>query len=65
MKSLTDHNREALERFNRPPELRNGIACPKCGAELRDDWTRVLTSEPPQTPVFCSAPGCGFKGSRF
>lgn len=43
-------------------EARNGIACPKCGEELWDDLTRVMTSNPPQTPVSCKK--CGYSGSR-
>lgn len=41
----------------------NGIACPTCGEELRDRYGIVLTSNPPQKPVFCIA--CNFSGSRY
>lgn len=64
MKTLEEHNREAIARFSQQVyEARNGIKCPKCGEELFDDLTRVLTSNPPQTPVFCKK--CGYTGSRF
>ena len=41
----------------------NGIACPKCGSELMDSDSGVLTSMPPQRNVHC--PKCGYKGYRF
>jgi hypothetical protein len=64
MKTLEEHNREAIARFPQQVyEARNGIKCPKCSEELFDDLTRVLTSNPPQTPVFCKK--CGYTGSRF
>lgn len=41
----------------------NGITCPTCGAELVDsDPTLCLTSDPPQTKVYCNS--CGYSGSR-
>lgn len=64
MKTLEDHQREA--RAALPQQLTerpNGIACPKCGAELWDDLTRQLTSNPPQTPIYCKK--CGYSGSRL
>jgi len=40
----------------------NGIACPKCGAELYDsDPMATLTSNPPQKNVHCE---CGYVGYR-
>jgi len=48
-------NQEASNRSN-------GIACPKCGAELRDTLPIViLTSAPPRKDVNCV---CGWKGTR-
>ena len=65
LKSLEEHNKAVLfdESKIRPPQG-NGIACPKCGAELRDDNDGVvLTSNPPQFHVHCSS--CTWKGTRF
>jgi hypothetical protein len=39
----------------------NGFSCPKCGKEMFDDLTLVLTSNPPQVHVFCE---CGHSDSR-
>jgi hypothetical protein len=62
MKSLEDHNKEALGRFMNPPRNFNGIECPKCGKELEDNPYMVLTSHPPQIPIFCE---CGYRGARY
>jgi len=64
LESLSDHNQKALElhRFLTGPRS-NGIACPKCGAELEDVPGKMLTSMPPQIPVRC--PRCGYMGSRY
>lgn len=43
-------------------ETKNGIACPKCGAELYSDLTRVLTSNPAQIPIYCKK--CGWNGTK-
>ena len=55
LKSLQEHNKESMRLFfkqNTPQP--NGIACPKCGAELVDtDPNVVLTSYPPQKHVGC------------
>lgn len=64
LKTLEEHEKEFQENYISPDELRRkpcGIACPECGAELLADYTTVLTSNPPQTPVYC--PKCGWKGS--
>jgi len=65
MKPLAEFNVERLKHYaaiNQPHP--NGIACPKCGAELWDsDPTRMLASNPPQKNVNC--PGCGYVGYRF
>ena len=63
MKTLDEHNREVLSRLSPVREALNGIECPECRAELFDDLTRVLMSNPPQTPVFCKK--CNYVGSRF
>jgi hypothetical protein len=63
MKTIEEHNRIARAMHSQPTEARNGIACPKCSEELFDDLTRVLTSNPPQTPVFCKK--CDYHGSRY
>lgn len=65
MKTLEEHNKEALEEFmkkRRPPP--NGIACPQCGKELVDDNPSLtLMSCPPQKNIHCEF--CDFKGTRF
>jgi len=44
----------------------NGIACPKCGAELLDTQPNVtLTSMPPQKNVGCSSENCDYTGYRI
>ena len=43
----------------------NGIACPKCGNELHDDTSMILTSLPPQIIVRCLYEGCNFAGHRI
>jgi DNA-directed RNA polymerase subunit RPC12/RpoP len=63
LKSLDDHNKAALAAYDPDPLVPNGIACPKCGAELFDMANICLTSMPPKTPVECKA--CGWRGSRY
>jgi hypothetical protein len=67
MKTLDEHNKErraiygAIQNAMTRPH-KNGIACPKCGAELYDsDPGITLTSNPPQKNVRCD---CGFTGYR-
>jgi hypothetical protein len=62
MKSLEEFNRERAAAYD--PLIRgNGIACPSCGGELRDDEPgAILTSCPPQMRVHC--PACMFRGLR-
>ncbi len=64
LKTLEEHEEErARDRahFNRP--CRNGIACPKCGAECIDSNPGiVLASDPPRSLIACSK--CDFTGSR-
>jgi len=65
MKTLDQHNTERRKQIE---ELRqslqphpNGIACPKCSAELWDtDPMMMLASCPPQKNVHC--PSCGYRG---
>ncbi len=66
--SLEDWDKRASHRsdsFRNPPiNVPNGIACPKCHAELVDCDRRVLlTSNPPQYDIKCMA--CGWKGYRY
>ena len=65
MKSLTDHNAEAMERFvGLSGARKNGIACPICGAELTDSTPNiVLASHPPQYNVHCES--CSYTGYRY
>jgi hypothetical protein len=68
LKDLNEHNMAASSFYNdfysnspRP----NGIACPKCGAELLDSNPNVmLTSMPPKMNTHCAKEGCGYSGYR-
>ena len=67
LKKLEDHNKEkSLDNsfiISKSPQL-NGIACPKCGAELLDTHpTMVLYSNPPQKNIHCGE--CGYVGFRL
>lgn len=65
LESLDDYNERmakmiaALNTYPRP----NGLACPKCGAELQDSDGMVLTSHPAQRSVNCSK--CDYQGYRI
>lgn len=65
LKSLAEHNRQQHQlREQRSRPHPNGIACPKCGAELWDSAPMiVLTSNPPQKSVHCRE--CGYRGTRL
>lgn len=64
MKTLEEHNREAMELMKLSDAPRgNGIACPKCGAELVDEPGVSLPTNPPKTPIHCLK--CDYGGSRF
>lgn len=63
--SLEEYNQQAWDRAIKHTQdpLLNGIACPNCGKELRDeDPNMQMLSSPPQTHVRCT---CGFRGNRF
>lgn len=67
LKTLEDHNIEAVSNLQETfePQL-NGIACPKCGAELYDlTPVATLTSHPPQFETICSNVECDYRGTRF
>lgn len=61
MKTLREHNTEAMRRHRRRAEQprNNGIECPECGAEMVDSDGFVLTSSPPQKNIHC--PSCQHK----
>jgi len=65
LKSLNDFNGERNQTFictNEP--VKNGIACPNCGAEMWDTAPMVtLTSNPPQKNVGCKE--CDYRGYRL
>jgi len=65
--SLEDHQRKYLENYRErssDKSRRNGIACPKCGAELYDSNPMVsYSSMPPSSPIHCEE--CKFTGSRY
>lgn len=67
LKTLEESNTQNRKYFyqmsDNSPKL-NGIACPKCGAELLDSTPDiVLTSYPPQFNIHCSK--CDYKGYRY
>ena len=64
LRSLEDANEHARRAYRLVTEPHaNGIACPKCGAELWDSNPMVaLTSYPPQAHVHC--PACDYCGYR-
>ena len=66
LKTLEEANRLALAEYDRKGwDCLNGIACPRCGAELLDSDPRyVLASYPPQLNIHCTAEGCGYRGYR-
>ena len=65
MKSLDEFNEERRKLYSIGDDpIPNGIACPKCGAELLDSRPNVsLTSYPPQKNIHCSK--CDYRGYRI
>ena len=65
MKSLEEWNKDRaakIEARDTYPK-NNGIACPKCGAELQDTDAGILLSYPAQKRVKCSK--CDYVGYRI
>jgi len=67
LKSLEAHNKQTLGIWG-PTKLeckvKNGIACPNCGAELFDTNTfQQLASWPPQLRIHCES--CDYQGTRY
>lgn len=65
LRNLDEHNKSALDT-NRLMTAGhpNGIACPKCGAEMWDTNPSVmLTSWPPRYSIHC--PECGHTTIRY
>jgi transcription elongation factor Elf1 len=61
MKTLKQHDEERREFYKNPHSIRNGIECPKCGAELLDSIPdEYLYSFPPKKAIHCAE--CGFDG---
>jgi len=64
LKTLEQFNAERYSlvgSINKP--ALNGIACPKCGAELMDTNPGILlTSNPPKCYIGCSK--CDYSGTR-
>lgn len=67
LESLDEHNKRALGIFgptNLECKVKNGIACPNCGAELFDSNIFVkLSSYPPQYHIHCE--NCDYQGTRY
>lgn len=65
LRSLEEYNADRRATYEPRGQLLNGIACPKCGAELADtNPNMIMTSNPPQTGVNCSDQACGYRGYR-
>ena len=63
LKSLYRSDKEEYGKYTKSPFPRlNGIACPKCGEELYDTNSLILTSMPPKRNIHCE---CGYKGYRI
>jgi DNA-directed RNA polymerase subunit RPC12/RpoP len=64
LESLEDHNKRKHKEYQTSKQSQpNGIACPKCGAELVDTHPYLsLTSIPPQKDVNCTK--CDYVGYR-
>lgn len=67
LESLDEHNKQALGIWG-PTKLecsvKNGIACPNCGAELFDsNIFSALLSHPPQYHTHCES--CDYQGTRY
>lgn len=71
LKTLEQHNKERWEAYKAHDDMMrngrtNGIACPKCGAELFDTQPNMtLTSNPPKKYIGCRADGCDYTGYRI
>jgi hypothetical protein len=66
LKDLEQHNKDVLAKFwpKEPGPQPNGIACPRCGAELLDtNPSAMLLTSPPQFNIHC--PECPFTGTRY
>ena len=64
LKSLKQHNEQALEAFAFGKKSNSGIACPICEEELFYPKPNVtLMSYPPQKSVECCK--CHYKGSVY
>lgn len=50
---LEDYNKRKMEEHKKKRAQGNGIACPKCGAEMRDRDSHTLMSQPPKKAVIC------------
>lgn len=58
MKTVEEHNREALENY-KTKDIGTGVQCPHCGAEMFETTPGiVLASYPPQKRVHCKS--CGY-----
>ena len=64
LESLESYNKRKQALHSQILEVGNGIACPKCGNEMRDNNAMVVkTSNPPVTGVYC--PECGACATRI
>ena len=61
LKSLKQYGVEQRQRWSHisgSPLVPIGVACPKCGEELRKDTSKVYTSYPPLVDLICVE--CGY-----
>ena len=65
LKTLEEHNAARMAFYARSVEPHgNGIACPKCGAQLWDsDPKMMLPTQPPKKNIHC--PACDYRGYRL
>jgi len=64
MKTLKKHEEEFWENYNQELEKawrKVGVVCDRCGAELEENTTTILTSNPSQRQLRC--PKCKWVGS--
>lgn len=64
LKTLAEHNAEIFDFLHKQlSDNTNGIACPCCGEELRDDGDIIFPTNPAKKPVACM--NCNWTGTRL
>ena len=69
MKQLQNYEQYQNEKlklmFKDGTDEPTGVACPKCGKELRVDLTRAYASIPPKNVAWCSNMTCDWEGYLY